>query len=54
VRDLVFLGLAAVGLLVGALIAWRLLRRPAAGAAPAGPAAPGATPGGVVLPKGTR
>lgn len=52
-RDLVFLGVAALGLVVGALIAWRLLRRPRVPGA--GEQAAGAVPASVSpLPKGTR
>lgn len=59
VRDLVFLGLAAVGLLVGAVIAWKLLqRRPekaaAAGTQPLGTGSPVAPGAAVALHKGTR
>jgi len=58
-RDLVFLSLAGVGLLVGALIAWRLLRRqPATAAAIAthelGAGSPVATGAAVAVHKGTR
>lgn len=53
-RDLAFLGVSALGLVVGGVIAWRLMRRPAAPAgAPAQPVAgmgPGHGPGTGVAP----
>lgn len=45
IKELVFLGLALLGLCVGGVIAWRLTRRAAPAVAAAAPAAPGVNTG---------